>query len=56
MPTGLCRTWAGDVDEAREVLRALTALLDELDDPAVDDSSLQDPPKMGRRGGAPSAP
>lgn len=29
----------GDVDQARDVLRALTALLDELDDPSLDDLS-----------------
>jgi len=34
----------GDVDQARDVLRALTALLDELDDPSPDDLAATEEP------------
>ena len=44
----------GGVDEARDVLRALTAVLDELDDPSFDELP-EEPPTMRRRGDA-SAP
>jgi len=44
----------GGVDEARDVLRALTAVLDELDDPSFDELP-EEPPTMRPRGDA-SAP
>lgn len=48
----------GDVDQARDVLRALTALLDELDDPtfdepAMDEPAMDDPATSGDREGEP---
>jgi transcriptional regulator with XRE-family HTH domain len=61
----------GDVDQARDVLRALTAVLDELDDPAFDDPASDEPssdepasdgpaadapPTKRRRGGGESTP
>ena len=39
----------GDVDQARDVLRALTALLDELDDPAFDEPAEDAPAQKRRR-------
>lgn len=33
----------GDVDEARHVLTALTALLDDLDDPSIDETDTKEP-------------
>jgi hypothetical protein len=44
----------GDVDQARDVLRALTALLDELDDPSVGELGTEEPRAQGRSGGASS--
>lgn len=45
----------GGVDEARDVLRALTGVLDDLDDPSLDDPSLDEPaedePPTKRSGG-----
>ncbi len=39
----------GDVDQIRHVLRALTALLDELDDPALEEPKRGRPAKESRR-------
>jgi len=39
----------GDVDHARDVLRALTALLDELDDPTFDGPNEGEPATKGPR-------
>jgi len=41
----------GDVDQARDVLRALTALLDELDDPTFDKLAEDEPPANRDRQG-----
>ncbi len=39
----------GDVDPARDVLRALTALLDELDDPTFEEPKKGAPAKESRK-------
>lgn len=44
----------GDVDRARDVLTALTALLDELDDPTFDEPAENEPP--AKRGGTEDGP
>jgi len=51
----------GDVDQARDVLRALTAVLDDLDDPASDEPASDEPasdeaPTKRRGGGGESTP
>lgn len=42
----------GGVDQARDVLRALTAVLDDLDDPSFDELVEDEPPTKRRRGDA----
>jgi len=46
----------GGVDEARDVLRALTAVLDELDDPSFDEPAEDERPTKRRRGAAAPKP
>lgn len=46
----------GDVDQARDVLRALTALLDELDDPTFDGPVEEEPATKRHRDDGPAAP
>jgi len=42
----------GGVDQARDVLRALTAVLDDLDDPSFDELAEDEPPTNRPSGGA----
>ena len=46
----------GGVDEARDVLRALTAVLDDLDDPSFAELAEDEPPAKRRRSGASPKP